>query len=64
MKKRLELNNKDVVVCGVCSGIADYFTIDPIIVRIIFLLLLFYTALPMVIIYLILSVIIPEKKWL
>lgn len=62
MKKRLELNNKDVVVCGVCSGIADYFKIDPIIVRIIFLLLLFYTTLPMVIIYLILSVIIPEKK--
>ncbi len=62
MKKRLELNNENVIISGVCSGISDYFTIDPIIVRILFLVLSFYTTLPMVIIYLILSVIIPEKK--
>ncbi len=62
MKKRLTLNNKDVIICGVCSGIAEYFTIDPVIVRILFLVLSFYTTLPLVIIYLILSVIIPEKK--
>ncbi len=62
MKKRLELNNENVIISGVCSGISDYFTIDPIIVRILFLVLSFYTTLPMVIIYLLLSVIIPEKK--
>lgn len=61
MRRKLELNNENVIISGVCSGISDYFKIDPIIVRIIFLLLLFYTALPMVIIYLILSVLIPEK---
>ena len=62
MKKRLEINNNDVFICGVCSGIARYFDIDTIIIRIIFLILLFYTSLPMVIIYFILSVLMPESK--
>lgn len=62
MKKRLEINNDDTFICGVCSGITRYYNIDTIIIRIIFLILLFYTSLPMVIIYLILSVLIPESK--
>lgn len=30
---------KDVVFCGVCSGLAEYFKIDPIWMRILFILL-------------------------
>lgn len=41
MAKRLVL--KDGPVAGVCSGLADYFGIDPVIPRLIFLAM-FFTA--------------------
>ncbi len=37
--KRLVRNTNDEMVAGVCSGIADYFNIDPVIVRLVFVLL-------------------------
>src|SRR5690606_22281924 len=37
-KKRLYRNKQDVVIGGVCSGIATYFNIDPVIIRLIFAL--------------------------
>lgn len=33
MKKRLYKNHMDKKLCGVCSGIAKYFDLDPTIVR-------------------------------
>ena len=33
MKKRLYKDHRDKKICGVCSGIAKYFDIDPTIVR-------------------------------
>ncbi len=33
MKKRLYKSNSDKKICGVCGGIANYFDIDPTIVR-------------------------------
>ncbi len=42
MKKgKLYRLKKDAVIAGVAAGVADYFNIDPIIVRLIFLALLF-----------------------
>lgn len=38
--KRFRRNKIDGVLGGVCSGIGDYFNIDPVIVRIIFIILL------------------------
>ncbi len=38
IKKKLFRDKKDKIVAGVCSGIANYFAIDPIIVRLIFVL--------------------------
>lgn len=40
MKKQLTRNPSDKMIAGVASGIADYFGIDPTIVRIAFLLML------------------------
>jgi len=37
-KRKLFRNKKDKVIAGVCSGIANYFAIDPIAVRLIFAL--------------------------
>lgn len=33
--KRLYLSKKDKKICGVCGGIAEYFGIDPTIIRLI-----------------------------
>ena len=37
-KKKLYRNNTDSKIAGICSGIGDYFEIDPIIIRLLFLL--------------------------
>ena len=33
MEKRLYKSNGDKMLCGVCGGIAEYFNIDPTLVR-------------------------------
>lgn len=33
-RKRLYKSRNNKMICGVCAGIADYFTIDPSIVRV------------------------------
>jgi len=40
MEKRL-VKGKDKKLFGVCSGLADYFGCDPVIIRLIFFLLFF-----------------------
>ena len=37
-KKKLYRNNTDSKIAGICSGIADYFEIDPVLIRLLFLL--------------------------
>ena len=39
MKKRLYKDHSDKKLCGVCSGIAKYFDIDPTLVRLAWTLL-------------------------
>lgn len=61
MKKRLYRDIDDKKLCGVCSGIAAYFNIDPTLVRLVYALLsLFTTGFPGVIIYVILAFVMPE----
>ena len=59
--KRLYRSKKHKVIAGVCGGIAEYFNIDPVIVSLIFILLLFSGA--GMLVYLIAWIIIPDK-WL
>ena len=60
MKKKLYRNTKNKMIGGVCAGVADYFNIDPTIVRILWVLvgLLAFAG---VILYSICMFIIPEK---
>lgn len=58
-QKRLIRSNSDKFLAGVCGGIANYFDIDPIIVRILFLLITFSGGAGLLI-YVILWVIMPE----
>ncbi|MBS4960263.1 MAG: PspC domain-containing protein [Clostridiales bacterium] len=44
MKKRLYRSRRDKKLAGVCGGVANYFGIDPIIVRLIWVFLTFSCA--------------------
>ena len=38
MKKRLYMSSTDKKVCGVCGGIANYFDVDPTVIRLIWVI--------------------------
>jgi len=38
MKKRLYKSSTDKKVCGVCGGIANYFNVDPTVIRLIWVI--------------------------
>ena len=38
MKKRLYKSSTDKKVCGVCGGIANYFYVDPTVIRLIWVI--------------------------
>lgn len=42
--KRLYRSNTNVKVAGVCAGIADYFNIDPTLIRLIWVLVTCFTG--------------------
>ena len=59
--KRVLTKSSDRKICGVCGGLAEYFDVDPTIVRIAFVLLIFFTALfPAIIAYVLMALIMPE----
>ena len=60
MTKRLYRSIKDRKIAGVCGGLAEYFTIDPVIIRVIAVLLLLPGGLPGLVPYIILWIIVPE----
>lgn len=59
--KRLYRSQKDRVIAGVCGGLAEYFNVDPVIIRIVAVILLLPGGLPGLIPYLILWIVVPVK---
>ncbi|MFH1322053.1 MAG: PspC domain-containing protein [Bacteroidota bacterium] len=59
--KRLYRNKKEAKIAGICAGLGDYFEIDPVIVRLIFLLAFFLGG--GLIVYIIAWVIIPAADY-
>lgn len=49
------------MIAGVCGGIAEYFRIDPVIVRVIAVLLLLPGGLPGFIPYVVLWIVVPQE---
>lgn len=49
------------MVAGVCGGIAQYFDIDPVLIRVLFLILLLPGGLPGFLPYVILWIVVPEN---
>lgn len=60
MAKRLFRSN-DRMLGGVCAGLAEYFDLDPTIVRISYILLSILTAFSGLIVYIILWILIPPR---
>lgn len=60
MNNRLYRSRKDAMIGGVCGGLAQYLAVDPSLVRIFFLILLFGTGFGLII-YLILWLVIPQE---
>ncbi len=61
MKKRLYRSKKERILGGVCGGIAEYLDTDPTVVRLIWVLLIFFSMGGVILAYLIAWLIIPEK---
>lgn len=59
MTKRLYRSQKSRILAGICGGMAEYFNIDPVIVRIIAVICLLAFNILTVIAYIILIFIIP-----
>lgn len=61
MTKRLYRSQTDRKIAGVCGGIAEYFNIDPVIIRVIAVLLLLPGGVPGFLPYVILWIIVPNN---
>lgn len=61
MKKLLRSSNR--ILGGVCGGIAEYFDVDPTVIRVAYALLSFFSAaFPGILLYIILLVLIPDTQ--
>jgi phage shock protein C len=58
--KKLFRSQTNSVIAGVCGGLAEYFDIDPVLVRVIFVLLLLFGG-GGLLIYIILWIVTPQK---
>ena len=61
MQKKLYRVREGKVLAGVCGGIAEYFDLDPTVIRVIWALLAATGS--GVLAYIICALIIPEKPW-
>ena len=59
MKKLYRSSNR--ILAGVCGGLAEYFDVDPTLIRVVFAVLtLFSAAFPGLLLYIILMILIPN----
>ena len=60
MKKELRRSETDVKICGVCGGIAEYLKVDPSIVRLVTILLMFGWG-SGILAYIVCALVLPEE---
>jgi phage shock protein C len=60
--KKLYKSNTNKIFCGVIGGVGEYFDVDPVILRLLWLVILIATGvLPGLIVYIVACLIVPEK---
>ncbi len=62
MAKQIYKSKENRVIAGVAGGIAEYFDIDPVIVRLIFVLFTVFPPYAGLILYIIAAIIMPDRK--
>lgn len=60
IKKRLYRDTENRVIGGVCSGMSIYFNTDPVLIRIVFVILVFLGVGISILVYLILWIVVPK----
>lgn len=63
MNNRKLTRSNDHMIAGVCAGLAEYFGLDTTVVRVAYALLTVFTAFSGVIVYLILMIVMPERRY-
>ena len=59
MKKLFRSSNR--ILAGVCGGIAEYFGVDPTVIRVLYMVLsLFTAAFPGLLLYILLTILMPN----
>ncbi len=58
--KRLFRSSQDKMICGVCGGIAEYFNIDPTLIRLALVLISCLSFGTMIIAYIVAAIIMPQ----
>lgn len=59
--RKLQRSTSNKMIAGVCAGIANYFNLDPTIIRILYLLMVFFAGFG-ILLYLILWLVIPSES--
>ena len=62
MYKRLYRSRTNRTLCGVCGGLADYFNIDPTVVRVLTIVLGLIFTIFTVVAYFVMAVVIPLEE--
>lgn len=61
MERKLYRSRRERMISGVCGGIAEYFDIDPTLVRLITVVLALVSFGTAIIVYLVMSIVVPEE---
>lgn len=62
MENKKLMRSSSRMIAGVCGGIAEYFGWDVTLLRIVYVIATFFTAFAGVIVYVILWIVMPQKK--
>ena len=59
--RKLQRSTSNKMIAGVCAGIANYFNLDPTIIRVLYVLMIFFAGFG-ILLYLILWLVIPSES--
>lgn len=61
--KKLTRSRANRMLCGVCGGLGEYLNVDPTVIRILWILFIFFSFGMAVLIYFIAAVIMPDAEY-
>ena len=62
MDRKLVKSSSNRMIAGVCGGLAEYFDVDPTLVRVAYIMLTFFTAFSGILVYMVLCIAIPRDR--